>query len=691
MLKKLSHWTLWFGLVVLILVAFIPGLTIFHSRMSSAVHASGGDPTPNPSPTLSPTSDPSPTPSPSPMPGGGPSLSLSASIVIPNETITVTGQGFASQENVWFLFDDFNNYPIGSTSVDINGNFTTVVKLPGSAVLQGLHLLIASGQSDTAEAAITFVPHIFPTSGKPGLPVQLTGAAFTANETIQVYFGTASGQLLGTTTTNATGDLSFTLTVPASLAEGSYFITFVRTNQQPKIVTTKLLVKPAKIAANPGIHDGQLVTAHLTGFLSQESVTVSWNANGGQLLTVVQTNMLGAAIAQFAPPLTVAGTYILTAAGDTSKIQATTSMNIGPGILLNTNSYSNYGNPGGTIDVVGGGFTAGETIHVYFQTAANGIVTTTADSTGAFTVALTTPTTYNPYISYYVHALNSTGTEKGWARFYFEQPTLSTPSNSYFYTQPVSFYGTGFASNETIHLLWNYLQQGGSQIATVTADSYGSFSITVTPPSTPFPGPYQGTVTAAVGITSGLIATTSFIEFPFISLTPSTGKAGISVQVSGGDFGSSETVTVWYPGSNSVTATTNADGSFVTTFTLPVISGPGDQVVDVEGNTSGILTTAPFEYTRTLSITPTKGPSGTTITVTGQMFSANATVPIIWKDTTSPKNPKFITLATFYADSNGALSGTVTAPLNLKSGQKYFVLANDIYPHLWVQVPFVAQ
>ncbi len=661
MLKNTLRRPLWTLLAALMLIALIPGLLMLRGGRPSTAHASGG---------------------------GSASISLSTSIVVPNETVSIAGKGFGSQDYLTLQLDSPSNTPIAYFVADTSGNFSAKVTMPRAGVLQGLHLLIVTGfpSGATVETPITFVPRLFPTSGKPGMPVQLTGAAFAANETVQVYFGTTSGQLLGTTTTNATGDLSFLYNVPANLGQGTYTLTFVRTGQKPKILTSQLLVIPPTIVANPGISDGQFITATLTGFLSQETVTVSWNAEGGQVLNVVQVNTKGTANTTLYPPeLVPAGTYTLTALGGTSKLQATTTINVGPGILLSNGSY---GNPGSTISVLGGGFSPGETVNVYFQTQANGVVSTTVDPTGAFTVTLQVPQTYNPTASYFVYAVNTAATEQAATPFIFEPPTLSAGSNYYYYNQPVDFYGYGFISNETVNLLWNYGQPGQSQIATVTADSYGSFSTVLTPPNTP----YQSSISiAAVGVTSHLTASNSLTEYPAISLTPSMGKAGITVQVSGGNFGSSETATVWFQGVAVASVTTNADGSFTTTFKLPAASGPGNQPVNVVGSTSGASAITTFAYTPKLKISPTSGPSGAVITVTGQTFSAFTSVTIFWEDLTSPKKPIYINLGTFSTDSKGAFSGTVTAPSNLTSGQKYFVLANDSFSHLWVRAAFVAQ
>ena len=88
-----------------------------------------------------------------------------------------------------------------------------------------------------------------------------------------------------------------------------------------------------------------------------------------QVMTTLTMDNTGAINTYFAPPFAPRGSYILTATGNSSKLQATSALNIGPGIILDPNTA----NPGGTFTVEGGGYTPGETVNVYFQNTGNGV------------------------------------------------------------------------------------------------------------------------------------------------------------------------------------------------------------------------------------------------------------------------------------------------------------------------------
>lgn len=490
-----------------------------------------------------------------------PSLSTPVSKVTPGQLLfLLTGLGFAANETVQVQLDNTNGYAVGYLSCDVNGDCSGEPVMPHSNVVQGLHLLIGTGLTSgvIAEAPITFTPafSVSPVQGGPGTYLNLNGAAFAANETVQAYWGTTSGTLEGTATTDSYGNLNFSFNAPTGLSAGKYTITVARTNQKPATLTATFKVVPPHMTSSPaGIHNGQTVFAQLSGFQAYEQVTISWNANGGQQLSVFNVGSDGSASVSFIPPSAPHGSYTLTATGVSSGLQATSSLNIGPGILLTPNST----NPGNTITVSGGGFSANETLNVYFQTAANGVVSATTDSTGAFSVSLTVPSTYKTTVTYYVHAVSTANKEDAKAQFNFVTLYVYTNYSYVYYGTPVTIYGGGFLANEPVNLYWDYKQASQVKVGAVTAANDGTFTLTINVPSDPNLGYVS---IAAIGATSHLKATNSVYEYPNLLLTPSSGPAGTKVHVKGGGFDAGETVTVSYQGTTVGTATTLSNGSF---------------------------------------------------------------------------------------------------------------------------------
>ena len=160
------------------------------------------------------------------------------------------------------------------------------------------------------------------------------------------------------------------------------------------------------------------------------------------------------------------------------------------------------------------------------------------------------------------------------------------------------------------------------------------------------------------------------------------------VQVSGGGFASAETVTVSYQGTSVGTATTNTSGAFTLNFTVPTTTSLGYTSVDASGNTSGVSASASFNVTPTVTITPTTGSSGTSITVMGNYFSASSTVDLYWYDPSTGSSSYF---GTFNTTSTGTFTTTITAPAGLTSGNTYYVQAYDGSTGILAQAAFVAQ
>lgn len=608
-----------------------------------------------------------------------PVISLSRTTLYPGASFTLTAKGFASQDRVSVYLDSTNTYSFAYFGCNANGDASLTLHLSSTSILQGQHSMIAQDYGSnplTAQTAITVMPHVFSIVGKSGMTIQLNGAAFTANELLSVYWGTTQGQLEGTSTTDAFGNLNFSFTVPSGLSSGSYPITVVRTNQKPTIVSSFFRIVTPALTSTPGIRSGQNVKVQITGFLPFEAISISWNANGGQTLTWLYADQNGAARGSFTPPSALPGSYTLTAVGSDSGIQATNSLNIGPGISKSA------GDPGSIVSIYGGGFAANETLNVYFQTPQNGVIAATTDATGAFTTSLTVPSTYNPATDYYVYAVSTTSTNHARATFTFNTPTFSAcisfTCGEVIYNQPVNFSITHFAIGETVNIVWNYQQPGQFVIAS-GQNSYYGFNQSVMVPSTP----NESSVTiAAVGLTSHLVVTTMVLNDAAIYENPSTGKAGTTVTVSGGSFGSNDPLTLTLQGVTVATTTSNADGTFSTSFQVPAISGAGNLTLTTTDATSGASASAPFQYPPALKVNPTIVQNGDTLTVSGKHFSANALVYISWAN--SPYYGK--TLST---NANGSF--TTTIPVSGIPSGTYYVVATDALSNLFVSVAVVVQ
>lgn len=608
-------------------------------------------------------------------------------------TVPVTAQGYLPGDTVYLWAT--SSIPIATLHCDPHGNYFGQVFIyafdpQGTYQITGYAM---SGRS--AQTTTTLLPGVnltnpvqygsIITSGGPGTELTLNGGAFNSNETATVYWGQTKES---TVTADYNGNFQYTFNTPKNATPGNYTVSVTRTNQSPATVSTPFTILPPALKSPAGIRDNQAAHIKLSGFQAGEKVTLSWNANNGQTITTLSADITGADATYIAMPSAPKGAYMLTATGKTSKLQATSPIRIGAGIILDTNTA----NPGGSITVEGGGYTPGETVNVFFQTTKNGIMTATVDNTGAFNVSLSIPVAYKKSIQYFVYANSIGGLDQSKAKFFYTTPSLQlTCCSNLSYGYSFSIAGQGFVANDTVNILWEFTSQKYPQkLGSVIAASDGTFKFTASALSAPYSSYHQSNVLiVATGHQDHTNASLSLYEQTSIVASPTQGPIGTKVRITGGAFGSNEMVTITLGNIQVATTTTKNDGRFVTTFIVPANAPLGGNVFDLGaiGNTSGAVASTGFFVVPNLSITPSKGPSGTVITVTGSHCTPSNIDSLYWYDP-STKGQNFLTHVT--VSSTGDFQTTITAPANLVSGHTYDVLLVD-YLSLSNEVPFVAQ
>lgn len=246
---------------------------------------------------------------------------------------------------------------------------------------------------------------------------------------------------------------------------------------------------------------------------------------------------------------------------------------------------------GTSTSVSGSGFAASTTVRVFFNGSGGTLVgQASTDGSGnlaAFNVAIPSVTAG----TYQIFATDGTNT----ATTTFSVPsslTLSPTSGGQ--GTSVSVSGTGFLSGETIAMSWD---QGGNQVATATANGNGGFSATFSVPSS------TGTHTVfAMGQTSHFTLSTTFsvsgnVGGANLSISPTSGAAGIAVSLSGSGFNASEQVNVAVDGSGVQSVTSDGNGSFATTITLSSSLALGGHTISASGTSSGHMAFATFSVT----------------------------------------------------------------------------------------------
>jgi hypothetical protein len=236
----------------------------------------------------------------------------------------------------------------------------------------------------------------------------------------------------------------------------------------------------------------------------------------------------------------------------------------------------------------------------------------------------------------------------------------------------VTVTGTDFdaVNNKTVYILFK------NEYTHVSVDvTNGTFTTTFTVPSDAAAGTASVTVQYGTWIypppgPECLVASASFVVLKCqITLSPSSGGIGDTVTVSGTGFDLSSNVTIYFDSATAGTATTDTSGNLAdTTFTVPQ-APRGNHTIKVQDAKSNYAT-ATFTVTQKITITPTSGAPGKTVTVTGKGFGAAKTVTIKYNAEVVSTNP-----TTVNTDGTGSFTASFTVPTS--GAGTYVVEASD--------------
>jgi hypothetical protein len=648
-LKKYIRWPVWIVLATLFVAAVMVIAPFLHSNRLQKAHASGTA-----------------------------AIKLGSTILTANTPVKVTGTGFNPYDYASIYIDNSNSVFANSIQIDDSGNFSAKVTLP-TGIPQGKHILFVQDSAIIVQTPVTFKPRIIGVAGKSGLAAQFSGGSFAANETVSIYWGTNStGISEGTAAANATGDLTFSFNAPNNLTNGTYPVTVIRTNQKPAEITTPFKVIPVAMISTPGIRLGQKsINVQLSGFLPNDMVDISWSANGGQSIGTLYTDSKGATgKATFWPQPTPLGAYTLTAS-DSSGLTVTNSINVGPGI----NFWGNSMVPNQSLYVTGGGFTPGEVVKVYFANPQNGVVTTTTDATGAFSATVTTPSSYDPSKIYYVYAKSTSNSEQARSKYTPELPQVFA-HDVYYNEQITEVTGVGFGVGETVDAIWGYQQPGQKTIGSAVADSNGFVSFVLIEPSVPV----RNLTIALVGRTSHFAPTITVLNNPALLLDPTTGTAGTTIHISGGNFGANDTISIAEQGTVVTQVTSQSDGSFTATLTAPPDLNRGDLVIAATDAAANVTASTTFSYPPQIAISPSTVHFGDTIVITGQHFAANTGVDIYTPQYGTSRPQHWAT-----SDANGSFTISIVLNNSEFGSGVDTVYASDTIVAIMVSTTFTIQ
>src|SRR2546428_109833 len=228
----------------------------------------------------------------------------------------------------------------------------------------------------------------------------------------------------------------------------------------------------------------------------------------------------------------------------------------------------------------------------------------------------------------------------------------------------VTVTGKNFAANSGITISYD-----GSSITTtpttITSTSTGSFTGSITIPSSSTAGPHTVKATDASNHPASAQFTVTTTPIATISLNPSSGPAGTTVTVTGTNFSpNSAIIAVTYDGTSVTTnpaiIQTDSSGGFSATFAVPSPSNPGSHTVNATDASSNSASTPFTVTTPSISLSPSSGPAGTTVNISGSNFVANSAITITYDGSGITTTPTTVT-----ANSAGSFTCSITVPSSI--------------------------
>jgi uncharacterized repeat protein (TIGR01451 family) len=547
----------------------------------------------------------------------------------PNDTVTITGVGFAAPQGGNITFWQNKAVPFQHT----NSDTMMTVHVPSGATTGPITITRGaysqSSQADfTVVGAGPYITDVSPSLGAVGDSVTINGVHF---------IGATSVKFNGTAAPGFTGDAGGTqifVNVPAGATSGTVTVTGPSgTGTSPSSFTV----------IGPG--------PYISGFSpavgpSNSTVTISGRHFTG--LTGVKFNGTNAASAS--------------ATTDT-EITAVTPMTVTTGPIKVTTSIGNYtsptnffvpptvssfspgaGQPTTTVTITGKNFTGATGVKINGAAASYSVINNTS-------ISATVPT----------------GVNSGLVRVI--TPAGSAFSSSNFKIQPtISSFSPGFGSaGATVTISGANLNEGLSSVkfngvpASFSPPAFGSVAVTVPSATT---GPISLTTS------NGTVFSASDFSFPasITSFTPGTGSAGTPVNITGQNFLDASSVTF---GGAIAGFFVNGNTSISATAPAGVPSGTVKVTTPAGTATSAALFYAPPAIT---SFAPTHGLVGAMVTITGTNFLGASAVQFNGLNASSftVVNNGSIQVAVPSGAQNGPI--TVVAPASSYATTTNFIL-----------------
>jgi hypothetical protein len=483
-----------------------------------------------------------------------------------------------------------------------------------------------------------------PNSGPIGQPVTVSGQGFANNSQLIATFD--GSKIPFGYTTDGSGNIppGATFTVPQGSTAGNKTVTII--DSKFNYASVNFTVTTPNITVSPQNGPvGTTVTVTGSNFITNSIMTIEFDGNSiATNPSTITADAAGGFSTTFVASGTAGAKQVLASDG-VNSVYAT--FTIIPNIVI----IPTQGPHGTSVTASGTGYSANSNINLVFGvvpiSATPAIMT---DISGSFSnVMFTVPNSVTG--SQAVTATDSNGFSD-FATFTVVTSSISISPSSGVVGTSIAVSGSNFLPNSPLTVTLD-----GVTVATSTSTGSGALpsGVTFNVPASTFGG-------HVVMVTDGYgnYATYTFSVTTSVSLSLATGPVGTPVTVSGRGFAGSSTVTATFGGSavtlSGVTSTDSFGSLSGAIFTIPA-STVGSKSVVITDASSHFGSATFTVVTRSLSLSPTSGPNGTLVTVTGSNFVPNYVIAFKFDSSVLSTSPSTVT-----SSGTGSFSCTFAVP-----------------------------
>jgi|HubBroStandDraft_1064217.scaffolds.fasta_scaffold01014_4 hypothetical protein len=539
------------------------------------------------------------------------SLQLSRTVGPVGTSVALSGGGFVNSTLYDYCFQRAAAACPGGTTTtftsDGSGNIPHGTALSVPATSAGNYYVdVSEGSTLVTVAPFTLTPQLLldPTSGFVGTSIQVNGTGMLSGASFLVLWNSTLPVCSGTTDSNG----SFTCALfdaPPSPAGLVVLTASDGTNRPSANFTVE-----SNLSATPSSGTvGTILNLTGTGFAANTAYVVKWDPS--VTLCSGATDDQGGFSCRIAIPSAVAGPDVVTAtAGATG---ATVSVTVLPSLDLSVPS----GDVGTALTVTGAGFDADAAFSVTWNSTVS-VCSSVTSATGTFGCVYVVPE--SPGGLYSIAAVE--GANSAGASFTI-RASLRISETIGFVGASETVTGTGFDAFSTYLLTWDSATNLCPQSPT---DSNGSFGCTFVVPASPA-GPHQIVATEGANLVSITFTVTSSL-----SLSPLQGPVGTSITAAGTGFSAdSHYVIEWNGVVTLCSGTTNSQGGFFCTFSLPAEPAGSGTISGVQGSNQAGTT---FTVTAAFALSQLSGTVGSLVNVTGTGFVDLESYTLVWNGST---------------------------------------------------------